>query len=135
MAVKWHGKKIYDRVARASMIAVIEGAQMIEEEANRRIRTGSRTGRVYYKNGAFHQASAPGEPPAFWSGKLVVSSRVEADFVNITAKAIWDADHAVLELGTERIEPRPFIRPATQRMSRKIHAHVAAAVRRAIKGT
>ena len=77
---------------------------------------GKRTGVVYTKgkNGTIkHQASAPGESPATDTGRLRQSAthetvRVEGDMV--IGGAGVSAPYAVaLELGTENMEPRPFI--------------------------
>ena len=42
----------------------------ITGDLKRVIETGSRSGRVYFRRGVAHQASAPGEPPASQTGKL-----------------------------------------------------------------
>lgn len=61
-----------------------------------------------------HRASAPGEPPASDTGRLLSSIghriRVEDTLV---AQVFADARYATyLELGTSKMAPRPFLRPA-----------------------
>ena len=84
-----------------------------------------REGRLYALRGGNwgrtypHLASAPGQAPAFWMGKLLGSffyesagSRARAGAANEVVignnapEAIW------MELGTRYNEPRPFLRPA-----------------------
>lgn len=69
----------------------------------------NKTGRVYIINGRRHQASAPGEAPANLSGRLERS----VDYVvrGFTQMEFGDqVPHGrFLELGTDRIEPRPHL--------------------------
>lgn len=84
------------------------------------ITTGSRTGKMYGN----HQASAPGEPPIRYKGRLDQSIKVQR--VNQYATAVYvTAEHAIyLEYGTRYIEPRPFMglsaKLAQQSMSRRV---------------
>lgn len=74
--------------------------------------SGPRHGRIY----GTHQASAPGEPPAVDTGNLKNSIGVE---LVAKAKAIVfaAAEYASsLEFGTRRIAPRPFMRPAVEKI-------------------
>lgn len=85
-------------------------------------RSGS--GRTYKTKRGTHQASAPGESPARLTGKLMESVKAK----RVTDK-LWTVgpDPAVfpdeyypslLEFGTSRIAPRPFMRPAIERFKR-----------------
>lgn len=75
-----------------------------------------KSGRLYWKwmdgRRSLHQASAPGEPPAVWSGTLESSFRVRR--INQYGWGIYtdDPKAALLELGGIKIKPRPYILPA-----------------------
>ena len=73
-----------------------------------------KTGRIYVIKGAFHQASAPGEPPANLSGELarhvgyVVAGHLEMEFGDKSQQG--KAPYGMfLEGGTRKIKPRPHI--------------------------
>ena len=98
-------------------------AQSTAQRARRRITTGTRTGNVYEIDGRFHQASAPGEPPANLSGALAASIRYTkmTDKPGSFATAGSNIAYAtVLEFGgysdfggsTVYIEARPFLLPS-----------------------
>lgn len=75
-----------------------------------------RGGKVYrWERGTSHKASAPGEPPASDTGRLLNSightmyDGAQGRSARVSAKtkyALW------LELGTRYMAPRPFMRPA-----------------------
>lgn len=65
---------------------------------------------------AVHRASAPGEPPAPDTGRTrgSVTHEVVVSGSRIIARVTVNVETALaLELGTERIAPRPFLRPST----------------------
>ena len=73
------------------------------------------TGRVYRRRGITHQASSPGQPPAPDTGLLRASvghkagqdgSGMYEDIGSGQNVAVWT------ELGTRRMAPRPWLRPA-----------------------
>ncbi len=73
-----------------------------------------KTGRIYIIKGAFHQASAPGEPPANLSGELarhvgyIVSGHTQLEFGDKSQQG--KAPYGMfLEHGTKKIKPRPHI--------------------------
>ncbi len=77
--------------------------------------SGSRSGRIYPLPGGrgSYQASAPGEPPATRTGALRDSIHVQVQ--DMKAYVGPRVDYAVdLELGTSRVAPRPFMRPALE---------------------
>lgn len=68
------------------------------------------TGRIYGK----HQASAPGEPPAADTGRLrnatQADTQVRLDGDDIVGRVVANDEKAhALEVGTERMAPRPFL--------------------------
>lgn len=71
------------------------------------------TGRTYQRGKTvFHTASAPGEPPAPDTGRLRASVATEVlrapdEVIGIVSANMQYAAH--LELGTERIKPRPYL--------------------------
>lgn len=86
--------------------------------------SGKRTGRVYRVPGTnrTYTASAPGEPPAVMTGQLRTSIkyRIVGD-MKVTGEVGSELKKAVeLEFGTERIKPRPFLRPTFQEELPKI---------------
>ena len=103
-------------------------AQSTAQRAKNKVRKGTRTGKLFeLSNGAFHQASAPGEPPANLTGQLADSIK----FTKMTSSPTSTADAGsglrkarILELGgiartdarfgsrDVRIEPRPFLLPS-----------------------
>jgi HK97 gp10 family phage protein len=83
------------------------------------IKTGSKSGKTYTRNGMSHQSSAPGQPPANDTGKLIDSIKVEKRKNTSTIKI--DADYAgYLEYGTSKMRPRPFILPALMKIKKKL---------------
>jgi HK97 gp10 family phage protein len=83
------------------------------------IKTGSKSGKTYTRNGMSHQSSAPGQPPANDTGKLIESIKVEKRKNTSTLKI--DADYAgYLEYGTSKMRPRPFILPALMKIKKKL---------------
>lgn len=82
--------------------------------------SGPRTGRVYKVPGTLHKtytASAPGEPPAVMLGQLRQSIKfaIDATIKGIVGLVGSDLKKApMLEYGTSRIKPRPFLRPTFQ---------------------
>lgn len=56
-----------------------------------------------------HQASAPGEAPAVDTGRLIRSSEIQNYPNEFRVVVRWtDSAAARMQLGTDRIEPRPF---------------------------
>lgn len=86
---------------------------------------GRKTGRFYRRpkpRRGFYQASAPGQPPAIASGRLAKAIRsVRGRFISpFEAEAVIDVPYArLLEEGTERMAPRPFVRPALEAVSKR----------------
>lgn len=99
------------RVVPALGNVIEEGAQAIAEDAANSIRANSISGRG-------HIASAPGEVPnadshdldqSIHPGELIELS----DSIRISV--IADSDHAWIERGGSKMEPRPYIEPAVER--------------------
>jgi len=72
-------------------------------------------GRTYIRHGKEHKASAPGEPPAVDTGRLrsSITHAVETTDNEVIGYVGSNVEYAKwLELGTERVAERPFLRPA-----------------------
>lgn len=133
MAVNWKGAEIAARIRREVMVAVVNGAEGVLAEGNSLIQSPPKTGRIYRRRGVSHQASAPGEPPASDTGRLVNSGRTEFDVPKLLGRVIWSTDYAEpLEYGTQKMEPRPYARVALANKLESIIASVRAAVSRAV---
>jgi hypothetical protein len=71
-----------------------------------------RTGRIYPRGKKQHQASAPGESPAVDTGQLRQSVVSYTEEFGDTIRAVVGTPlkyGAILQYGTERIKPRPWI--------------------------
>lgn len=134
MTVTWNQDELMRRIRQGAMQGVVAGAQLVHETGTRKIQDGPKTGRVYHRRGVDHQASAPGEPPASDTGRLVASGDVYLDAPNLSARVNWASDHALpMELGTQTVEPRPFARPALAENREPIREAVAERVKAALK--
>jgi HK97 gp10 family phage protein len=121
MTVKWDSAVVDAKVRAAATRAVVAVTEAILEEGTRLIASPPKTGRIYHRRSPdrSHQASAPGEPPAADLGALIASGRAKypegGDPNLVRGIANWSSEHArFLELGTEKMEPRPFARPALE---------------------
>ncbi len=94
-------------------------AQSTAQRAKYKIRTGSRSGRVYQTSRGPHQASAPGEPPASLTGDLAASithrkMTKSSDVISVGSNSYYAK---TLEFGGfneqgRYIAARPFLYPA-----------------------
>jgi hypothetical protein len=80
---------------------------------------GPKSGKIYRRPeplSGLYRASAPGQPPAIASSNLLLS--IEESFPDrLTGQITIGAPYAGdLERGTNRIRPRPWIRPAIDRL-------------------
>lgn len=113
MAVNWDVQGTIDDVRSAALRGVADGVELVKATAIEKIQSGSKTGIVYRRRGIEHVASAPGEPPASDSGRLVQSSRTELDEANTSGQVIFATAYAAaLEFGREdgSIASRPYAR-------------------------
>lgn len=116
--MKWHGRKILSKFQSNARRNVRDAAILVEGTAKGLMRKGGRTesgvieeGKKPGKVGSF--TSRPGEPPRVQTGTLRRSITHE---VHPILPIAWVGTNVVyskfLELGTGRIAPRPFMRPA-----------------------
>jgi len=92
-----------------------DSANSLAKEMKKSIKTGAKSGRQYGN----HTASAPGQSPANWTGDLVNSISVENK--GKTSEVIINSQYAqLLELGTSKMRPRPFILPSIQKIKKQL---------------
>lgn len=109
----WNGSQFEQRARQAVMRGVVRGCEGVRNEAIRLINSGPKTGRIYTRRGISHQASAPGEPPASDTGRLVNSITTKYEPDKMSGIVQFGTEYApFLEFGTQTMEPRPFARPA-----------------------
>lgn len=116
------------------------GGLKIENDAAEGIIDPPKTGRIYpskHRKGAKHQASAPGEFPAADSGRLhqsittVTAENSERAVVIETAANTPYAE--ALELGTSKMQPRPYMTPSFRRNAEAIKDEVTLAVAQEVR--
>lgn len=119
--LEWNDGPITEKVRQAIMRGVVKGTEEVRNEMVRLIQSGPKTGRVYTRRGVSHQASAPGEPPATDTGRLVNSITTEYDAAKLTGTVSANTEYAeFLEYGTQTMAERPFMRPALANKQEKI---------------
>lgn len=127
--VTWNGDELMAKIDAAVMTGIIRAAERVKQRVVTSILTGPKTGRVYTRRGVQHQASAPGEAPASDTGNLAQRIHTDYDREALTAKIVSSADYAPhLELGTEKMEPRPHLRTALAAESQGIQDDVNAEI-------
>lgn len=134
MPISWNGDEIFFKVKGAAGRGVMAAAERVLETAVRKIKNPPKTGRIYTIRGVVHQASAPGEPPADDTGALAASGQVQHDVEEASSRVLFTAAHApALELGTERMEARPYLRPSLAEEADNIRGYVGREIRRELR--
>lgn len=98
---------------------LLEAATDTHSNAVKSISGGSRAGKKYKatKAGKIHTASAPGEPPKTDTGALVSGITLEKEPYGYSVGSRPKAPHGFwLEFGTSKMDPRPWLRPAFDKM-------------------
>ena len=133
MAVVWNEESLA-KARRGALRGVVISTERVLAEGNRLIASPPKTGRLYRRRGVVHQASAPGEPPATDTGRLIQSGRAAHDAAELSGTATWSTAYAAgLEFGTQKMAPRPFARPALMNMRDEIVATVLAEIKRELE--
>jgi len=133
MAVKWDSSRLEAAVRQGALAGVNIAAERVRTTATQSILKGPKSGKIYKRRSVEHQASAPGEAPASDTGRLAQSSTVSLDAQRIAARVNYSTAYAAsLEFGTEKMEPRPFLRPALERNKEQIERDVNGEIRKAI---
>lgn len=129
--INWYGNRVFTLATSANVKAMQKAALLVESDVKKNF-TLQGQGRRYGK----HIASRPGEPPAIDTGILrasimnevelkgiSVEGKVGPDIELIAAKAPVGTNVEYgyyLEIGTSKMEPRPFLRPAIKRTKSKV---------------
>lgn len=147
----WYSEELLAQFKARAVAGITDGIALVEAEAVRLITDGPKTGTVYttmfftvgtgptrvvhpYGSRVPHQASAPGEAPANDTGFLVQNRTVAVDASQIRATLTFHAAYAgYLEFGTDRIEPRPFARPALMNTWESVVAAMKQAIQRPLQ--
>ena len=115
--------------------AVVGSAMELRGDVVKRIQRGPATGTVYekYDPRRTHQSSAPSEAPASDQGGLVRSvlfDKVGQMSATVGSDLVYAA---VLEFGSDRIDPRPAWVPAVELMTPKFVSRVERALQEAFQ--
>lgn len=116
--------------------ALFASGKQVEKEAKLSITNGQKSGRLYKRGKAiFHRASAPGEAPASDTGRLVNSINTTISGLEALVVAGRGAVKyaRMLEFGTSKIAPRPFMFPALEKSKAWITNRLNQAMQRALK--
>lgn len=123
---------ILDRLIQASLEAALPAVgDVVSRRLKYIISSGTRTGRRYYLKGIAYRASAPGEPPANRTGRLLRSVGYRASGSH-TLQVGEDAFYARwLEEGTRKMAPRPHVRVAVEQTQTEVYELIASYIREA----
>jgi len=113
--------------------AVVGSAMELRGDVVKRIQRGPSTGRTYVRGQVSHQASAPGESPATDTGRLansVTFDKVAQMSATVGSDLVYAA---VLEFGSDRIDPRPAWVPAVEAITPKYIARLERALEDAFR--
>lgn len=118
---EWNSNKLMDLATTVNVIAMRKAALLVERSVKLSFqRQGS--GRIYGKRK--HQASLPGQTPAIDTGHLraSITNLVTTRLLTVNGFVWTDVVYAPwLELGTTKMQRRPFLRPALKRNKKKIN--------------
>lgn len=119
------GGKVKEAIDRG----VKAGAMLVRSTAQRKILSGPKSGKTYKRRGISHQASAPGEPPASDTGRLVQGIVVQPAPEAFAYDVKSLADYAgFLEYGTSRMSARPYLEPSAHEQADNIAKLIADAL-------
>lgn len=130
--VRWNGGRLLFRVKTGARVGAQRAARIVISEAQRLIRDTPKSGKIY----GFHQASAPGEPPASRTGNLLNSFQIQVTetATMVTVSVGNTARYAnFLEFGTRKMAARPFMRPAYANKKSEIIAAIYDEIQKAVK--
>jgi len=106
MGVKWYGEKVISKINKANKQIINKACLMVERDAKQSI-------------GLVPSPSPPGHAPAAPTGRL--RSSITHEIEGTTGRVGTNVEYALfLELGTEKMSPRPFLRPALHKNEKAI---------------
>lgn len=134
--VDWRGEQLLAKLRIAAMRGVVIATEAVRNEAISLVTNSPATGRVYRRRGGVtHQASAPGEPPASDTGTLAGRIDTDYDYVQLRGAVVARTNYSRhLEYGTQRMQPRPFMRPALSSKRAFIEKAIATQIRNTLVG-
>ena len=115
---KFYTDEAMDKILGAADNRMKEAVGIVHSQTQK-ILVGKRSGRWY----GSHQASAPGEPPAKWTGDLKASVETETgrEGGNVVGYIGTKSDYArPLEYGSTRILPRPWLKKSYDNVHQQI---------------
>ncbi len=141
--IKWYGNRVFTLATAANVTAMRKAAYLVEIDVKTHFTgvdvAGEKARRAQggkVEPGGISPRSKPGQPPAVQIGTLMssimnevelsgtsVEGRVGPDIQYIAAEAAVGTDvnyGLYLEMGTSKMAPRPFLRPALRRTKRKV---------------
>lgn len=138
---EWRGDEVFKMATEANLIAMHKAGAVLERDIKTHFTTpkggtDSRASVRRTKTGRQHHRSKPGEAPAVDTGTLRASIMTEVSVagLGVTGKVGPDVEYIeqhqdpgtdveygyYLELGTAKMAPRPFLRPALARTKNAI---------------
>ncbi len=128
--------KITSEAKKEISAALWLGGKKIEENSKISIQRETKTGRIYKRGQVEHRASAPGEAPANDTGALVrsfnLSSSADKMIVQIKSGGGQVEYAKFLEFGTNKMEERPFMKPALEKSRKYISERMEKAINKVI---
>jgi len=119
-----------EKLLQGARRGILAGTEELRNEVVSLVTNTAKTGRVYGK----HRASAPGEPFASDTGEALRQITTEYADSGLTGYVNSAVEYgAALEFGTEKMEARPYMRPALQNKKAEIEAIVRAELTKALK--
>jgi HK97 gp10 family phage protein len=102
-----------------------KAAFAVHAEAVNSIKEHRSSGKTYKRGTVIHTASEAGSPPNADTGKLMANITIEKDAKSVTVGSRKGAPHGFwLEFGTSRVDPRPWLQPAFDKMMKTFESLV-----------
>jgi HK97 gp10 family phage protein len=130
---EWRGNRALQQVNTAATRGMRKAGTVIIKEMRRLMTEEPKSGRLY----GTHRASAPGEPAASDTGRLVKSflSKITKENDRIVLTINSDQPHFKwVEQGTTKMEKRPVVPPAVKNMTPQIIRLIAQEIHNVIGG-
>jgi len=137
LRVKWYAREFMTLATKANISAMKKSAIHVERYIKTHF-TSPGAGRAYKRGSKIHRASLAGQPPAVDTGVLqasvghkvidtgaVVIGEVGTDIDAMRQHPRFNVGSDVnyglyLELGTNRMQPRPWLRPALKKTKKQV---------------
>lgn len=131
MAVKWNDTLV-KRCISAAEDGVSDATNAVYEEVLRLVLDTPKSGKIYKRKGRNHQASAPNESYANDTGNAL--NNTKHDSKKLVGEVVGNYEYALaLELGTQKMAPRPTIGRALNNLSKSIPKIMASPITKVLK--